>query len=261
MIIGVDIGGTNTDAVLVDQNENILAAVKTTTTDDISQGFQTALRKLLKKAIAPDEIEGIFVGTTHGGHAILQNKDLYRVGIIRIAGHFPDTLPSCFSWPKELKETLLAGTETINGGFECHGGILTPLCQKEARQAIERLVQKGAMSLAIIGVFSPLNGEQEQEVANLAHFIAGDDFPVSLSHDIGGVGFIERENSTILNAALQQVMRRGFQSLDAAAKSLGITSRLMITQNDGSLISIEHAYCLSSAHDFCRPDKFLHRRR
>jgi N-methylhydantoinase A/oxoprolinase/acetone carboxylase beta subunit len=99
----------------------------------------------------------------------------------------------------------------------------------------------GVESIAIIGVFSPLNGSQEHEVACLVYEIAGTHFPVSLSHEMGGIGFIERENSTILNASLKRVMRQGFHCLKTAAEEMGITGRLMITQNDGSLIDIEHA--------------------
>jgi N-methylhydantoinase A/oxoprolinase/acetone carboxylase beta subunit len=241
-IIGVDIGGTNTDAVLVDGNERILNAVKTTTTDDISQGFKTALRLLLDRSHVPlNRIEGLFVGTTHATNAILQRKELFRVGAIRIAGHYPDMLPACFAWPKELKKAVCAGMETISGGFECHGGALAPLHEEEARKAIQNLLKQGAESIAIIGLFSPLSGKHEEEIATLVHELAGKDFPISCSHKIGGIGFIERENSTILNASLKRVMRSGFQSLETAAREMGITAPLMITQNDGSLIDMAHA--------------------
>ena len=145
-------------------------------------------------------------------------------------------LPTGISWPCDLKEAVIVATETIGGGLECHGGALTTLCQKEARSAIQRLLDQGVESLAIIGVFSPLNGEQEKLVANL---ISG--VPVSLSYEIGGIGFIERENSTVLNAALKGVMETGFRRLEAACTALKLTCPLMITQNDGSLITMARA--------------------
>ncbi len=241
-VIGVDIGGTNTDAVLVDQKDNIICAVKTTTTEDISMGFRAVLRELLKKAaVSPDNIQGVFLGTTHATNAILQKKDLLRVGVIRIAGQKPDTLPVAFAWPQDLRETVIGGFETISGGFECHGGPLTPLCLEETRLAIQQLLEKQVEAIAIVGVFSPLNGGQEQVVAALIREMAGKDFPISLSYEIGGIGFIERENSTILNASLKGVMKLGFSSLQIACQELGLLCPLMITQNDGSLMELERA--------------------
>lgn len=241
-VIGVDIGGTNTDAVLVDEHQKILSAIKTATTDDIQHGFQTALIQLLEKSLIElDQIAGVFVGTTHATNAIVQRKDLYRVGVIRIAGHYPEMLPSGFSWPEDLKDAVIGHTETIGGGFECDGEIITPICLSEARNAIENLLESQAESIAIIGVFSPLNGAQEEQVARLIREIAGNDFPISLSHTIGGIGFIERENAAILNAALKRVMHCGFSNLKTVILNLGLKCPLMLTQNDGSLISLDQA--------------------
>ncbi len=241
-IIGIDIGGTNTDAVLVDSDENIISAVKTTTTEDISEGFANVVQQLLIMAdVDPRAIEGIFLGTTHATNALLQKKDLYRVGAIRIAGHKPDTLPVGYTWPTDLKNAIIVAEETIGGGLECHGNSLTPFCKIEARKAIKTLLAKGAESIAIVGVFSPLSGKEESDVATLIHEIAGSDFPISLSHEIGGIGFIERENSTLLNASLKRVMKHGFSNLQIACHKLNLLCPLMITQNDGSLIDLKRA--------------------
>lgn len=241
-IIGVDIGGTNSDAVLVDANDRIVSAVKAVTTEDISLGFADALNKLLlNSAVNPKEISGVFLGTTHATNALLQKKDLFRVGVIRIAGQRPQSLPVAYAWPKDLKDAVIRGVETVGGGFECNGGLLTPLRNQEIRNAIERLLKNNVESIAVVGVFSPLNGEHENTVSELIREIAGNDFPVSLSNEIGGIGFLERENSTILNAALKRVMETGFRSLQTVCKSLNLICPLMITQNDGSLIDLNRA--------------------
>ncbi|WP_068471454.1 ROK family protein [Candidatus Protochlamydia phocaeensis] len=236
--IGIDIGGTNTDAVLVNDQQTIIASVKVTTTREISQGFKTAVASLLKQAaVHPSAVQGVFLGTTHAINAILQRQGLYRVGVIRLAGHQPQTLPSCYQWPKELKQAVLAGARTIDGGFECDGRAIKDLKPDQIANAIEELRKLGAESLAIIGVFSPLSREQEIGVAN---YVKGE-MPISLSCEIGGVGFIERENSTILNAALKKVMAQGFRSLQTACRDLGLNSPLFITQNDGSLMTLQQA--------------------
>jgi len=177
------------------------------------------------------------LGTTHATNAILQQKDLYRVGVIRVAGHKPDSIPSCYAWPEEMKQALYVGTVTVEGGFECHGDPITPLNLSEVEAAIDTLVKMGAESLAVVGVFSPLNPEQELQIKNLVL----DKIPVSLSHQIGGIGFLERENSTILNAALKKVMATGFKRLEKVLKDLQLNCPLWITQNNGSIIDLAHA--------------------
>ena len=156
--IGIDIGGTNTDAVLIDAQEKIVAATKTITTSDIATGFSQALKTLLAKAsVEASSIRGLFLGTTHATNALLQQKDLYKVGLIRLAGHDPVSLPPCFEWKEELKKALFAGHITTGGGYECHGSAITQLSCEEVRHAVELLLAKGAESLAVIGVFAPQN--------------------------------------------------------------------------------------------------------
>ncbi len=240
--IGIDIGGTNTDAVLINAQDKIVAAVKTITTNDITSGFSQALKSLLAQAaIEASAIRALFLGTTHATNAILQQKDLYQVGLIRLAGHHPQSLPPCFDWKEDLKQTLNIRHITISGGYECHGASITPFSLEEVRQAVTTLLAKGIESLAVVGVFAPQNREQELEVKRIALEIAGKDFPVSLSHEIGGVGFIERENSTILNAALKKVMAQGFYALEVACRQLQLNCPFFITQNNGTILDLARA--------------------
>jgi N-methylhydantoinase A/oxoprolinase/acetone carboxylase beta subunit len=240
--IGIDIGGTHTDAVLIDSQANILATVKTITTQNIEEGFEKALRKLLNETpINHTQISGIYLGTTLATNALLQQTDLYRVGVIRLAGHFPNSLPVGYAWPANLKKALGLWHMNVGGGFECDGTPLSPVTPTEIEKAIDQLLELGAESLAIIGVFSPLNSEHELEAKGLAQAYIGKKLPLSLSHEIGGIGFIERENSTILNAALKKVMATGFEKLESIKKNLGLVCPLWITQNNGSLIDLQQA--------------------
>jgi N-methylhydantoinase A/oxoprolinase/acetone carboxylase beta subunit len=238
--IGVDIGGTNTDAVLVNSNQAIEAICKTATTESIEQGFLTALKALLAQStISSEMISKIVVGTTHATNALLQQKDLFTVGVIRLAGNRP-ILPPCYNWPLTLQKSIYKGHVTLDGGFECHGTPITPFDKNKIYKAAEQLVAQGAESIAIVGVFSPLNKEQEVQAAEALREIMPD-IPLTLSHTIGGIGFIERENSAILNCALRKSMLNGFRNLDQALKILNLTCPLYITQNNGTIISLEQA--------------------
>ncbi|MFQ5729459.1 MAG: hydantoinase/oxoprolinase N-terminal domain-containing protein [Waddliaceae bacterium] len=240
--IGIDIGGTHTDAVLVDENLKIVASFKTETTSPLEEGVKTGITFLLESSgVDKTGVNGIYVGTTHATNAILKGTDLYRVGVIRLAGHYPTSLRPCFAWPKEVQSCVFSGCETIDGGSECDSRVITPFNPKQAREAIDRLLEKGTESLAIVGVFSPIAKEHECLCAEEVKEVAGTSFPVSLSHEIGGIGFIERENATILNAALKKPMEEGFRHLEDMKNQVGLNCPLFLTQNDGSLINLFQA--------------------
>jgi N-methylhydantoinase A/oxoprolinase/acetone carboxylase beta subunit len=241
MRIGIDIGGTHTDAVLVGKDDRIMAFAKVPTTKCLDIGVGCALRTIFAKKVAtPEEIEGVFIGTTAAVNAILEEKNLLKVGIIRIAGQTP-ALRTGFQFPPSLRKKVISGVRTIGGGYECFGAPLCPFDPQEAIKAIEELLDEGAEALGVVGVFSPIYQEQEKKLADIIARICPEDFPVSLSSDIGGLGFYERENATILNSALKKVMQAGFQKMKEVAKAEGLTCPLFMVQNDGSLMDIEKA--------------------
>ncbi len=241
--IGIDIGGTNTDAVLIDERQRIIAKNKVPTQSAIEEGVESVLRGLLSplKNFDKDSVEGIFIGTTQATNAILELKDLNRVGVLRIAGHQPETLKCCASWPQEHRRHIFVGCRTLDGGYECDGRPITPFDARQAKEAIQELIDRGAESLAINGVFSPLHPEQEQECARIIQDVGGKDFPYTLSSQIGGIGFIERENAAILNSALKKSLKKGFQNIEKIKSQLGFECPLWITQNDGSITRVAHA--------------------
>ncbi len=237
MIIGIDIGGTNTDLVLVDEDKKIIRAVKEPTTASIEEGVTAGILKLL-----PDDgcnITSVRIGTTHATNAIVQEKGLLRVGVLRIAGQNPDIAPGA-TWPVELRKKVIVGCETIAGGYECTGVPITPFCPQHALSAIAKLKDMGAQALSIIGVFAPMKADQERMVQEICQDLFYD-LPLSISSDIGGLSFLERENATILNSALKQVIRTGFQKLETALKRLGISAPLSMIHNDGSIMDMREA--------------------
>src|SRR5262249_1914764 len=104
--IGIDVGGTNTDAVLL-EDERVAHAVKTPTTPDVTSGIVAALGSLAEHREVPrGAIDGVVIGTTHFVNAVVQRRDLARVAAIRIGLPASASLPPFCDWPADLAERV-----------------------------------------------------------------------------------------------------------------------------------------------------------
>ena len=239
--VGIDVGGTNTDIVIINKNNDIIAAHKTPTTYNVTDGIITALRKAIDTSgINHNTIVDITIGTTYTTNAILQARNLSRVGLIRIAGNKPE-LPPCYQWPENIKSSVLAGYETVDGGIQCDNTSITPFDGQQIENAIYVLQQQGAEAVVVNSVFSPLNNSHEKCARDIIYDITHGTTPVVMTHNIGGIGFIERENAALLNAALQKTVYRQFHNMMHRIQQFGITAPIFITNNNGSVMSIEDA--------------------
>src|SRR6266404_2427745 len=100
--IGIDVGGTNTDAVLLEDGR-IVHAIKTPTTEDVTGGIVTALDLLSRHpGVAGGAIDGVVIGTTHFVNAVVQRRGLARVAAIRIGLPASASLPPFCDWPRDL---------------------------------------------------------------------------------------------------------------------------------------------------------------
>ena len=238
--LGIDVGGTNTDAVLVDDDGRVVASYKAPTTPDPLDGIVAAMAAVLDEDVDRSEIAQAMLGTTHPANAIIQRRDLGRVGVLRLAAPSSLAVSPGADWPDDLTETTIAESLIIEGGYEYDGRDIAPLDE----DAVRRFAGDHATSLDAIAVscaFSPANFDQELRAAELIAEEAGADFPVSLSHRVGTLGLLERENATILNASLLGVARAVVDGFRNALADQGIDATAFITQNDGTLMTADHA--------------------
>ncbi|MGH3429784.1 MAG: hydantoinase/oxoprolinase family protein, partial [Mycobacteriales bacterium] len=139
-----------------------------------------------------------------------------------------------------------------HGGHEFDGRELSPLDAAQLRRVVADIAAKGLRSIAICSVFSPVNDECERRAAEiLAEELPG--VAISRSHEIGRVGLLERENATIINACLRGLAARLVDALRAALAQLRITAPVWLSQNDGTLMSIEAAQRYPVATFACGP--------
>jgi len=248
--IGIDVGGTNTDAVLLDST-GVVAALKTPTTEDVTGGIRTALALLLDRSgVAGGEIDAVMIGTTHFTNAVIERRGLMKVGALRIGLPASAALPPFVDWPEDLAELVRGDVIMVEGGHEYDGRRIVPFDGAAVREAARRFRDRGLTSIGISSIFSPLTAEDELAAAE----ILKDEIPeirLTLSHELGRIGLLERENVTLLNAALQDLARRTTRAFAQALAESGIRATLCLTQNDGTIMQAGMAeqfpvYCFAS---------------
>jgi N-methylhydantoinase A/oxoprolinase/acetone carboxylase beta subunit len=240
--LGIDVGGTNTDAVILDTKSKVIAGVKVSTTDPVVQGIENAVAEVLKSsAVSPSEIRHAMLGTTHATNAIVQRRGLAKVGVLRLSAPSGSSIPPYTDWPDDIVQTLGGVYRIVKGGYEYNGVPIAATDENEIRTAVREMKSAGIEALAISGAFSLVNSEQEENAAEISREVLGKDFPVAVSHQIGSIGLVERENAAILNAAIQRMAEEAYGSFENVLERHGIDAELFITQNDGTLMNITYA--------------------
>ena len=238
--IGIDVGGTNTDAVLM-QGDVVVHAVKAATTADVSGGVLSVLAQVISgSGVAVADLRAVMIGTTHFTNAIIERRSLARVGVIRLALPATQSLPPLSGWPDDIVAAIRAEAYLVAGGFEFDGREIAPIDADEIRAVAEALAVQKIRHVAISGVFSSIDDRQEKEAARLVLEVIPHAH-VTLSSEVGRVGLLERENAAILNAALGDHGPSIMAAFEDAVARSGIDAPFYLTQNDGTLMSAERA--------------------
>jgi N-methylhydantoinase A/oxoprolinase/acetone carboxylase beta subunit len=240
--IGVDVGGTNTDAVAVrGPDQRLVAKAKVPTTPDVHDGIAEAIRRLVaQREVDQASITHAMLGTTHATNAVVERRNVKRVAVIRIGSPLTLAIPPLTTWPSELRSAVSVGETVVRGGAEYDGRLVAALDE----EAVARFLQSVAGDLegvAISSVFSPVSPDHELRAAEIARAELGPDVHVSLSHEIGSVGLLERENATVLNAALVGAAEGLATAFRDALDAEGIVAEPFFAQNDGTLMALDYA--------------------
>jgi N-methylhydantoinase A/oxoprolinase/acetone carboxylase beta subunit len=233
--IGVDVGGTNTDAVVM-SSETVVAGAKSPTTTDILSGVENSILSALTQANKkPDDIEALIIGTTHFVNAIVQRKNLAKTGLIRLSLPSGGSVLPFADWPIELIESMNGKYKLVKGGYEMDGSEISKIDEKEILNALNGLQNLGCNEIAISSVFATVRGDMEQEVYDIIKKHSPNT-NVSLSKDIGGMGLLERENAALINATLKPLAKEVVESFEELRSKLNFKCFMFFTKNDGTLI-------------------------
>jgi len=239
--LGVDVGGTNTDAVVVDATGSVIAWTKQPTTADVIGGIRAGIAAVLAQLGEDrDRVSRVMLGTTHATNAIVARRGLDKVALVRLGAPAATEWPPLTGWPTDLSDQVLAGAAMLGGGHMVDGTPIAPLDRDGILRFLDGL--DGTFdSVAVCGIFSPSSPEQERTVEQLVHDHFGESLPVFLSQDIGPDGLLERENATVLNAALRGVASEVTRALVDVVAEEGLDVSTFFAQNDGTLMSLDYA--------------------
>jgi N-methylhydantoinase A/oxoprolinase/acetone carboxylase beta subunit len=239
--LGIDVGGTHTDAVVLDRDNGVLATTKQQTSLDVTTGVRAAIAAVVAHpTIEVGRISHVMLGTTHATNAVLERRRLRTVAVLRVGAPSSVAVRPFFGWPEDLVTAIGGHAEVVRGGFEYDGREIVPF-DAEATRAFFVSVKGKVDAVAVSAVFSPMSPDHELAAADIAREVLGPDVVLSLSHEIGSLGLLPRENATILNSALSGVAREVAASLTTALDEHQIEASVLFAQNDGTLMALDYA--------------------
>lgn len=225
--LGIDTGGTFTDAAIVNlNNHKVLAKAKARTTyQDFSKGIEKAVEGVLRASVCGiEDIKLVGMSTTIATNSILQGKG-GRVGLIGIG------------WKPQ--ENWVLGCDKaafIRGGHDSIGGQAEPLDENELAEAIGQAAN-AVDAVVVSSIFSICNPTHELRAKQM--ILERTSIPVVLGHTLtGDVGIMERTVTAVLNARLIPIMGDFMMAVERSMKSRGIDARIMVFKGDGGLMSI-----------------------
>jgi len=238
MRIGIDVGGTHTDAVIMDGN-TVITSTKVLTSADVMAGVANALDTVLgQSGLATDAIQSVMIGTTQFTNAIIERRQLAKTGVFRLCLPSGRGLPPMVDWPDDIANVVGRHTYMLHGGKLYDGWPVAELEPAEIDRAIGDAKAKGLKNFAISSAFSPMDPAPELFVETRLR-AAIPDAQITCSHSFGRLGLMERENAAILNATLLHFADDVVTAFLTALKTRNLTCPVFISQNDGTLMNAD----------------------
>jgi len=248
--LGVDVGGTFTDATLINEVTGEIHVGKVPSTPkDPAIGFMEATHRILRQAnVSPNEVGYVVHGTTVATNSIIERK-LARTGFITTDG-FRDMLEIARQMRPALYDLLFEKAKPLVPRYLCfgvperldaQGKVLTPLDEGALRQVAEKLCEEEVESIAVCFLHSYVNSNHEKRAGEILR----ETFPeavVSLSSEVAPE-FREyfRASTTVINACIRPVVARYLQSIENRLRQVGMTAELLVRHSSGGVVTFAAA--------------------
>ena len=241
--VGVDIGGTFTDIVLINEEGRLLTRKVSSSVDDYARAIMEGLAQVFDEAgVEPSEILEVMHGTTVASNAILERKGA-RVGLIGTDG-FRDILeirnlrmPRLYDldWikPPPLIERYLR--VVVPERIDAYGRVEKALAREAAEAAVDRLLAEEVEAIAVCLLNSYANPVHERLIAGVIEERAPN-LPFCISFDIlPEIKEYERTSTTVVNAYVLPIVSRYLASLEENLEAMGIEAPVLLMQSNGGL--------------------------
>src|SRR6266850_1686947 len=253
--IGVDIGGTFTDVVLIEDSGAVHVAKGISTTKAYEQGIFTLVERLLTELkLDAGDCRAVVHGTTVATNSIIERKGA-RTGLITTKG-FRDVLelrririPKLYDLEWEKPEPLVPRylRVEVDERMTHKGEVFNQIKKESVREAMTTLKQQGVESVAVSLINAYANPAHEQQVREVLREVAPD-MHVTLSSDVlPEMREYERTSTTVINAYVMPVMKRYVASLEGGLRGAGFKVPLLLMQSNGGTMSAELA-CETPMH-------------
>ncbi len=242
MYIGIDVGGTHTDAVLCHAHAVLAYAKVKTHAAHVALSVRHVLQTLQETLarIAPEcsfaQVQRVTLSTTLGLNAMVQGKTA-AVGLIYTAGSGMD--PQRF-----LQHSVMnAYVHRVEGALDHRGSEVTPLCLTGLAQVIKNWQEQGVENFAIVGKFSVRNSIHEKKIAAELVRLGIAENQITLAHPLSGqLNFPRRMAAAYMNATIQKVQQAFLLAVQDSVRAFSVHAPLYLLKADGGAIPFEAAY-------------------
>jgi N-methylhydantoinase A len=250
--LGVDVGGTFTDLLLVHDETGTLYRVKTPTTPaDPSQGVLAGVQRICEESgVAPGDLAYVMHGTTVATNAVLEGKGA-RVGLITTQGfkqilhlarsQTPGPLAGYIIMIKPDPPAALEDTREARERMSAQGEVVAPLDEAQVRAIVRELVESGIESLTVSLINAFANPAHERAIKRIIHELYPD-FPVTISTDVlPEFREYERTLTACMNSYVRPKVQGYVKNLADALKGYGVAGEINILRSDAGLMTTEMA--------------------
>ena len=247
--IGIDIGGTFTDIVVLRADGSLHTKKISSTVDDYSRAIVTGLTEILRASgLVPAEVTEIRHGTTVASNAILERKGA-RTGLIATEG-FRDILeirtlrmPRLYdmTWQKPPVLVPRYLQVTVDERLDAAGRVQRPLASADAELAVRRLLEEGVEAIAVCLLHAYANPVHERLLKDVIQRLAPD-LPCAISSEVlPEIREYERTSTTVIDAYVKPVVRLYLRSLQRHLEATGVRAPLLLMQSNGGLTTARSA--------------------